>query len=811
MGITMKTKLTTVTSVLGAELRDNQDGASSNIRLVIMKIQSFLRTAAVSLVLLSSAQGSVQAQGTAITYEGRLQDSINPANGLYDFQFSVFNAPSGGTTQAGPLSTNGVPVTNGLFAIVLDFGAGVFTGGDQWLEIGVRTNGAGSYTTLAPRQQVTPAPYAITAESVETGGLPAGTYGNTFNFNNPSNTFCGDGSCLRNVNATTFGSLTAQDFWQLTGNIVSGSQFLGTLNNLPLEVKVNNTHALRIVPAAVPSLEGGYVGNSAHGFNAAAITGGGTSGSVNEVLGDYGFVGAGLGAKAGPLSAVVGGGNNVALGQYAFVGAGSLNTNLANNSFIGGGANNHVPVGAINGFVGAGLNNTVSSGNTVVAGGANNTADVNAAAISGGSENHAGGDHSFIGGGQGNVVSNAYGTVVGGSGNMLSANWATIGGGQTSVIQPAANYSFIGGGANNVVQFNSAYSTVGGGSGNLIQTNSPYSIVAGGKNNAVNASLFEFGLTPYAVIAGGEGNRISSEFELEGPPGAGDHSVIGGGYSNIVAGGQSVISGGGSNSIAANWGAIPGGQNNQVLGYWSLAAGQRAIANGNGTFVWADSQPADFQSTANDQFCIRAQGGIQLSTNTSLFCGTQTRQMLNLWGTQYGIGVQNLTTYFRCDNSGSILNGFSWFKGGVHNDAVNNPGGGVELMRLTQLGLTVNGTFVSASDRNAKEHFAPVDSREVLEKVVALPVSEWNYKADPTSRHLGPMAQDFYAAFGVGPDDKHITTVDEGGVALAAIQGLNQKIQDRETEIRKLQETNESLEKRLSELESAVRQTILRK
>ncbi len=82
------------------------------------------------------------------------------------------------------------------------------------------------------------------------------------------------------------------------------------------------------------------------------------------------------------------------------------------------------------------------------------------------------------------------------------------------------------------------------------------------------------------------------------------------------------------------------------------------------------------------------------------------------------------------------------------------------------------------SDRDAKENVRAVDGKEVLEKVAAMPVSTWNYKAQDSSvRHIGPMAQDFYAAFNVGPDDKHIATVDEGGVALAAIQGLNQKLE----------------------------------
>jgi len=76
-----------------------------------------------------------------------------------------------------------------------------------------------------------------------------------------------------------------------------------------------------------------------------------------------------------------------------------------------------------------------------------------------------------------------------------------------------------------------------------------------------------------------------------------------------------------------------------------------------------------------------------------------------------------------------------------------------------------------------------------------LPLTTWNFKVDSATKHLGPMAQDFYAAFGVGPDDKHIATVDADGVALAAIQGLNQKLEQKETEVRELKQRLEALER----------------
>ena len=90
-----------------------------------------------------------------------------------------------------------------------------------------------------------------------------------------------------------------------------------------------------------------------------------------------------------------------------------------------------------------------------------------------------------------------------------------------------------------------------------------------------------------------------------------------------------------------------------------------------------------------------------------------------------------------------------------------------------------NGTLVSSSDRNVKENFQEANASSILEKVARLPVQFWNYRNDDRKvRHLGPVAQDFFATFSVGPDDKHIATVDESGVALAAIQALYREWRD---------------------------------
>jgi hypothetical protein len=120
-----------------------------------------------------------------------------------------------------------------------------------------------------------------------------------------------------------------------------------------------------------------------------------------------------------------------------------------------------------------------------------------------------------------------------------------------------------------------------------------------------------------------------------------------------------------------------------------------------------------------------------------------------------------------------------------------------------------SGTWSSYSDRNAKANFSAVDTRAVLEKLARIPLETWNYKAQADSiRHIGPMAQDFAAAFGVGDDDTHITTVDADGVALAAIQGLNQKVEARsqrsEDRIQKLETENADLKKELANLKGMV-------
>jgi hypothetical protein len=194
--------------------------------------------------------------------------------------------------------------------------------------------------------------------------------------------------------------------------------------------------------------------------------------------------------------------------------------------------------------------------------------------------------------------------------------------------------------------------------------------------------------------------------------------------------------------VSGFYAVVPGGTDNIAQGAYSFATGRQARALHAGAFVWGDSTATFIDSTATNQFLVRASGGVTMFTNSGATSGARL-----------------------------------------------SPG---------------SGTWASVSDVNMKANFAPVDAREVAARVAALPISTWNYKTqDATIRHIGPMAQDFYAAFGIGEDDKTITTIDADGVALAAIQGLYRITQDQAAQIVTLQQHNAALEARLAKLEQS--------
>jgi hypothetical protein len=199
------------------------------------------------ILIALGATGSLHAQGTAFTYQGRLNNGGNPASGNYDLTFALYGSTNqAGPVIAGPITNSAVAVTNGLFTTLLNFGSGVFAGNNYWLGVGVRTNGGTTFTPLLPFQPLTPTPYAIFANTASnlsgtlpaaqlSGALPAtqlsgtlpsaqisGTYSQTVTFNNGANnfagTFSGNGPNLANLNASQLTSGTVADA-RLTTNV----------------------------------------------------------------------------------------------------------------------------------------------------------------------------------------------------------------------------------------------------------------------------------------------------------------------------------------------------------------------------------------------------------------------------------------------------------------------------------------------------------------------------------------------------------------------------------------------------------------
>ena len=183
---------------------------------------------------LSAAMNQGAAQGTAFSYQGRLNDSGSPANGLYDVRFTIWDAPTNGNLVAGPLTNSATGVTNGLFTVTLDFGGGVFTGPALWLELDVQTNGGGAFTPLLPLQPILPVPYAVMANTASNlvGTLPAAQLSGTIPLaklpvavvtNNGTSltlngTFSGNGSGLSSLN---YNNITNRPLIPSTNNLVA--------------------------------------------------------------------------------------------------------------------------------------------------------------------------------------------------------------------------------------------------------------------------------------------------------------------------------------------------------------------------------------------------------------------------------------------------------------------------------------------------------------------------------------------------------------------------------------------------------------
>lgn len=298
--------------------------------------------------------------GTAITYQGYLEDSSGPITDNCDFQFSIFGSADG-TDQIGLTQTHPNEwVENGYFTVgYIDFGSNVFQGDQRFLEIAVSCpSGSGSYSTLSPRQAIMPAPYALALPGLWTQQT------------SPSPNLIGGYS----------GNQIATDVWGAT-------------------------------------IGGG--GSDDWGPNRVTDRFGTIAGGVNNQVGnDLGMI------DISDLATIGGGGDNAAHGWASTISGGYSNTitNTANAATIGGGQNNIITGDWTNTISGGDSNTASGYWNATVAGGAQNTASESESTVGGGAENTASGVFSTVGGGYQNTASGWGAFVAGGVGNQASGD-----------------------------------------------------------------------------------------------------------------------------------------------------------------------------------------------------------------------------------------------------------------------------------------------------------------------------------------------------------------------------------------------------
>jgi len=460
------------------------------------------------------------AVGTAFTYQGRLTDDGSLGNGNYDFEFKLYDDAS---TQVGStITVDDKIITDGLFTVELDFGSGAFNGEARYLEIGVRPGSStGAYTTLSPRQALTPAPYALalpglwTQQNITSTNLIGGYSGNSVRAGVIGATIGGGGES-GNENRVTDGYGT-----------VGGGK--GNVAGYPPGWDLDDGYAT--VAGGCDNTASGYYaavggghGNSATGW--AATIGGGTGNSASD---SRAIIGGGSANHASGIAGTVGGGHyNQATADYATISGGGGDSSATGNRVtddygtVGGGHDNLAgddagttddkPYATVGGgysntasgydaTVGGGYSNTASGSHATVGGGYSNTASAANTTVSGGSGNAASSASTTVGGGYGNTASGDFATVGGGADNTASGWRATVGGGNANAA--SGSTATVGGGSANTASGNQA--TIPGGAYNIAQGDS--SFAAGQRAQANAKGCFVWGDSTFADVECNDNNR----------------------------------------------------------------------------------------------------------------------------------------------------------------------------------------------------------------------------------------------------------------------------------------------------------------
>ena len=532
----------------------------------------------------------------------------------------------------------------------------------------------------------------------------------------------------------------------------------------------------------------------------------------NTASGFYTTVSGGTANSSSGQGATVGGGGiNTNSGDFAVIGGGDYNVNRGYTATLSGGQGNIINISGSYGTVGGGIQNSNSGIYATVPGGRLNSAtDYGFAAGNRAKANHQG---AFVWGDStdadfASTANNQFLIRAAGGVGVNKTNPATA----LDVNGTVTAINFSGPGAG----------LTGLNAGNLTGTVSDARLTANVALLNANQTLSGVNTMNNAANSfSGNGAGLTSlnAGNLTGSvPGAALTSVPAGNLTGIVADAR----------LSANVALLNANQtlagintmNNAANSFTGNGAGLtslNAASLGGGTL-------ADARLSAN--VALRAGGnaftgtqtitggnvGIGISPQSTLDVnGTARIEGANNWGVSGGEGdfrVGNDSYRFKIGvaNAGGGA-GDVWMRahGGIERINIKAPGGTRILSNEAEssgVSLAANGTSWGViSDRNVKKDFAAVDSVAILEKLAAMPITQWHYQWEESSvtPHIGPMAQDFKAAFYPGTDDKSITTQEADGVALAAIQGLNQKL---EAEVKSKDARIAELEKRLAAIET---------